>query len=117
MERRLDALNQLRRGLINTFMWEMLRAVLPQVASSQGADPAASVGRQAATPVARRDCRGLLQLFPCGHGPQSESVRHYIKRVARYSFIQLSETWQLGVNEIAKVSKWQQEDSNPGSLD
>ena len=32
--------------------------------------------------------------------------------VARYSFIQLSELWQCGVNEIAKASKWQQGDSN-----
>ena len=36
--------------------------------------------------------------------------------VARYSFIQLSELWQCGVDRIAKVSKWQQEDSDPGSL-
>ena len=27
-----------------------------------------------------------------------------------------SELWQREVNEIAKASKWQQEDSNPGSL-
>ena len=37
--------------------------------------------------------------------------------VARYSFIQLSELWQRGTNETAKASKWQQEDSNPGSLE
>ena len=36
--------------------------------------------------------------------------------VARYSFIQLSELWQRGVNEIAKASKRQQEDTNPGSM-
>ena len=36
--------------------------------------------------------------------------------VARYSFIQLSELWQCGMNEIAKASKRQQEDSNMGSL-
>ena len=35
---------------------------------------------------------------------------------AKYSFIQLSELWQRGMNEIAKVSKQQQEDLNPGSL-
>ena len=35
--------------------------------------------------------------------------------VARYSFIQLSELWQRGVNKIAKASK--QEDLNLGSLD
>ena len=32
--------------------------------------------------------------------------------IARYSFIQLSELRQQGVNKTAKVSKWQQEDSN-----
>ena len=37
--------------------------------------------------------------------------------VARYSFTQLNELWQHEMNEIAKPSKWQQEDSNPGSLD
>ena len=37
--------------------------------------------------------------------------------VARYSFIQQSELWQRGINEFAKASKRQQEDSNPGSLD
>ena len=31
--------------------------------------------------------------------------------VARYSFIQLSEIWQSGMNEIAKAWKRQQEDS------
>ena len=36
--------------------------------------------------------------------------------IARYSFIQLSELRQDGVNEIAQASKRQQEDSNP-SLD
>ena len=36
---------------------------------------------------------------------------------ARYSCVQLSELWQRGMNEIAKASKRQQEDSNPGSLD
>ena len=34
-----------------------------------------------------------------------------------YSFIQLGELWQLGVNGIAKTSKLQQEESNPGYLD
>ena len=37
--------------------------------------------------------------------------------IARYSFTLLIELWQRGVNEIAKGSKRQQEDSNPGSLD
>ena len=37
--------------------------------------------------------------------------------VASYSFIQLSELWQRGVNEIAKASKRQQEDSIQGSVD
>ena len=37
--------------------------------------------------------------------------------VARYSFIQLSELWQCGINEIAKASKRQEGDPNPGSLD
>ena len=37
--------------------------------------------------------------------------------VARFSFIQLSELWQRGMKEIAKVSKLHQEDSNPGSVD
>ena len=37
--------------------------------------------------------------------------------VAMYSFIQLSELWQCGVNEIAIASIRQPEDSNPGSLD
>ena len=45
------------------------------------------------------------------------SFRYPCMCVARYSFIQLSELWQCGMNEIAKASKWQQEDSNPGSLD
>ena len=36
---------------------------------------------------------------------------------ARYSIIQLSELWQRGMNEIAKGSKRQQEDLNPGSLE
>ena len=36
---------------------------------------------------------------------------------AKYSGIQLSDLWQCGVNEIAKVSKRKQEDSNPGSFD
>ena len=36
--------------------------------------------------------------------------------VARYSFIQLSELMQRGVNKIGKASKWQQEDSNLASL-
>ena len=36
--------------------------------------------------------------------------------LARYSFIQLSELWQRGVNKIAQVSKRQQEDSSTGSL-
>ena len=37
--------------------------------------------------------------------------------VAMYSFIQLSELWQRGVNITANVSKRQQEGSNWGSLD
>ena len=37
--------------------------------------------------------------------------------VARYSFIQLSELKQREVIEIAKASKWQQEDFNLDSLD
>ena len=37
--------------------------------------------------------------------------------IARYSFIQLSELRQRGLNKIAKASKWQQEDLNTGSLD
>ena len=37
--------------------------------------------------------------------------------VARYSFIQLSDLWQRRVKEIAKTSKRQQDDLNPGSLD
>ena len=45
------------------------------------------------------------------------SFRYPCMSVARYSFIQLSELWQCGMKEIAKASKWQQEDSNPGSLD
>ena len=32
--------------------------------------------------------------------------------VARYSFIQVSELWQHGMNEITKASKLQQVDSN-----
>ena len=36
--------------------------------------------------------------------------------VTRYSIIRFSELWQRGVNEIAKGSKRQQEDSNLGSL-
>ena len=36
--------------------------------------------------------------------------------VARYSFIQLSELEQRRMNEIAKASKRQQEDSNSGFL-
>ena len=42
---------------------------------------------------------------------------HIHLSVARYSFVELSELWQHGMNEIAKALKWQQEDSNPGSLD
>ena len=37
--------------------------------------------------------------------------------IARYSFIQLSELWQHGMNKIAKAMNWKQEDLNPGSLD
>ena len=44
------------------------------------------------------------------------SFRYPPLSVARYSFIQLSELWPCGMNEIAKASKWQQEDSNQGSL-
>ena len=36
---------------------------------------------------------------------------------AWYSFIQLTELWQRGMNEIAKASKRPQEGSNPGSPD
>ena len=43
------------------------------------------------------------------------SFRYPLLSVAGYSFIQLRELWQRGMNEIAKVSKRQQEDSNPGS--
>ena len=64
VEHHLDAPYQLRRGLCNNFMWEMLRAVLPQVASSQGDDPAASVACQAVTPMRHRVSRGLQQLLP-----------------------------------------------------
>ena len=42
------------------------------------------------------------------------SFKHPPLSVARYSSIQLSELWQRGMDEIAKVSKRQQEDSNPG---
>ena len=44
------------------------------------------------------------------------SFTHLPLSVARYSFIQLSELWQRGMNEITKASKRQPEDSNPGSL-
>ena len=37
--------------------------------------------------------------------------------VSMYSFIQLSEMWQRGMNEIANASKRQREYSNPGSFD
>ena len=37
--------------------------------------------------------------------------------VAKYSSIQLSGLWLSGINEITQVSKQQQEDSKPGSLD
>ena len=37
--------------------------------------------------------------------------------IAKYSFKQLIELSQRRVNKIAQVSKWQQDDSNPGSLD
>ena len=39
------------------------------------------------------------------------------RSVARYSFIQLSELRQRGVNEMAETLKRQQEDSNLGSFD
>ena len=45
------------------------------------------------------------------------SFRNPPLSVARYSVLQLSELWQRGMKEIAKASKQQQEDSNPGSLD
>ena len=45
------------------------------------------------------------------------TARRLFVHISVYSFIQLSELWQRGVNEIAKVSKRQQQDSNPGSLD
>ena len=44
------------------------------------------------------------------------SFRYSPLSVARYSFTQLSELWQRGKSKIAKASKWQQEDSNPGCL-
>ena len=47
---------------------------------------------------------------------QDYSFRYPSLSIARYSFIQLSELWQCGMNKIAKVSKQQQEDSNLGSL-
>ena len=53
-----------------------------------------------------------LQVLREGH-----SFRYPSMSVARYSFIQLSELQQSGMNEIAKSSKRQQEDSNPGSID
>ena len=34
-----------------------------------------------------------------------------------WPFIDLNELWQCGANQIAKVSKRQQEDSNPGSIE
>ena len=48
---------------------------------------------------------------------EDNSFRCQSLSVARYSFIQLSELWQRGMDEITKASKRQQEDSNPGSLD
>ena len=45
------------------------------------------------------------------------SFRHPSLSVARCSFIQLSELWQSGMNEIANGLKWQQEDSKLGFLD
>ena len=54
----------------------------------------------------------MLQLLS-----EDYSFRYPPQSIARYSFIQLSELWQNGMNETAKVSKRQQEDSNPGSLD
>ena len=42
------------------------------------------------------------------------SFKYPSMAVARYSFIQLSEPRQCGVNKIAKASKRQQEGSNPG---
>ena len=50
----------------------------------------------------------LREDYPFAYPPMS---------VAKYSCIQLSELWQCGVNEFAKVSKQQQDDSNSGSLD
>ena len=63
----------------------------------------------------------LGSIQPCTHTHtlhEDFSFRYPSLSVARYSFIQLSELWQRGMNEIAtKVSKRQQEDSNLGSLD
>ena len=39
------------------------------------------------------------------------SFTYLLLSIAGYSFIQLSELRQCGVNEIAKASKWQQEES------
>ena len=56
----------------------------------------------------------------CKHACTCVCVSSYVYpplSVARYSFIQLSDLWQRRVKVIAKTSKRQQEDLNPGSLD
>ena len=47
------------------------------------------------------------------------SFRYPPLSVARYSFIQLSELWQCGMNDIAKgkASKRQENNLNPSSLE
>ena len=46
-----------------------------------------------------------------------ESFKYPNLSEARYTFIQLNELGQCGVNEIAQVSKRQLEDLNTDSLD
>ena len=52
----------------------------------------------------------MLQLL---HEDYAFTYPHVCSQVL---FIRLSELWQCCVNEIAKVLKWQQEDSKTGSL-
>ena len=65
--------------------------------------------------------RSLGQLTALYTSPPGKPVRSNVSTstgsipslsVARYSFIQLGELWQRGMNEIAKASKRQQEVSN-----
>ena len=62
-----------------------------------------SLGRTRKTPQLLREDYLFIYIYP----PRS---------IARYSFVQLSELRQCGVNKIVQALKQQQEDSNPGAL-